>query len=156
MRYEKSCGAVAFTTIDGEIKYLLISNLQGIFGFPKGHVEGNETEAETALREVYEETNLRIKLIEGFRATDEHVIPQKKDTIKQITYFLGVFENQEVIYQKEELSGAYLVSYAEAMELFQCESSRRILTEANAYLKSIGNEFAWDLCEQTKTTGSGS
>ena len=99
MRCEKSCGAVVFTTIDGEIKYLLISNLQGIYGFPKGHVEGNETEAETALREVYEETNLRIKLIEGFRTTDKHVIPQKKDTIKQITYFLGVFENQEVIYQ---------------------------------------------------------
>ena len=156
MRCEKSCGAVVFTTMDGEIKYLLISNLQGIYGFPKGHVQDNETEVETALREVYEETNLRIKLIEGFRTTDEHVIPRKKDTIKQIDYFLGVFENQEVIYQKEELSGAYLVSYAEAMELFQFESSRRILTEANAYLKSIGDEFAWDLCEQTMTTGSGS
>lgn len=142
MRCEKSCGAVVFTTMDGEIKYLLISNLQGIYGFPKGHVQDNETEVETALREVYEETNLRIKLIEGFRTTDEHVIPRKKDTIKQIDYFLGVFENQEVIYQKEELSGAYLVSYAEAMELFQFESSRRILTEANAYLQSIGNEFA--------------
>ena len=140
MVYEKSCGAVVFTTIDGEIKYLLISNLQGIYGFPKGHVEDNETEAETALREVYEETNLRIKLIEGFRTTDEHVIPQKKDTIKQITYFLGVFENQEVIYQKEELSGAYLVSYAEAMELFQFESSGRILTEANAYLRAEGKD----------------
>lgn len=142
MRCEKSCGAVVFTTMDGEIKYLLISNLQGIYGFPKGHVQDNETEVETALREVYEETNLRIKLIEGFRTTDEHVIPRKKDTIKQIDYFLGVFENQEEIYQKEELSGAYLVSYAEAMELFQFESSRRILTEANAYLQSIGNEFA--------------
>ena len=100
MRCEKSCGAVVFTTMDGEIKYLLISNLQGIYSFPKGHVQDNETEVETALREVYEETNLRIKLIEGFRTTDEHVIPRKKDTIKQIDYFLGVFENQEVIYQK--------------------------------------------------------
>lgn len=142
MVYEKSCGAVVFTAMDGEIKYLLISNLQGIYGFPKGHVQDGETEAETALREVYEETNLRIKLIEGFRTTDEHPIPQKKDTIKQITYFLGVFENQEVIYQKEELSGAYLVSYAEAMELFQFESSRRILTEANAYLRAEGKDVS--------------
>jgi 8-oxo-dGTP pyrophosphatase MutT (NUDIX family) len=136
MIYEKSCGAVVFTKIDGEIKYLLISNLQGIYGFPKGHIEGQETEEETALREVYEETNLRIELIDGFRTTDEHFIPQKKDTVKQITYFLGVFENQNVLYQREELSGACLVSYAEAMELFQFESSRRILTEANEYLKN--------------------
>ena len=51
-------------------------------------MEAGETEPETSLREVYEETNLRIKLIDGFRTTDEHFIPQKKDTIKQITYFL--------------------------------------------------------------------
>lgn len=137
MIYEKSCGAVVFTKIEGEIKYLLISNLQGIYGFPKGHIEENETEAETALREVYEETNLRIKLIDGFRTTDEHLIPTKKDTIKQITYFLGIFENQDVIYQKEELSGACLVSYTDAMELFQFDSSKRILKEANDYLNRV-------------------
>ena len=137
MTYEKSCGAVVFTKMDGEIKYLLISNLQGIYGFPKGHVEGKETETETALREVYEETNLRIELIHGFRTTDEHFLSEKKDTVKQITYFLGVFENQDVIYQKEELSGVCLVGFEEAMGLFQFESSRRILTEANEYLKKI-------------------
>ena len=137
MTYEKSCGAIVFTKLDGEIKYLLISNLQGIYGFPKGHVEGKETETETALREVYEETNLRIELIHGFRTTDEHFLSEKKDTVKQITYFLGVFENQDVIYQKEELSGVCLVGFEEAMGLFQFESSRRILTEANEYLKKI-------------------
>ena len=100
-------------------------------------MEGKETETETALREVYEETNLRIELIHGFRTTDEHFLSEKKDTVKQITYFLGVFENQDVIYQKEELSGACLVGFEEAMGLFQFESSRRILTEANEYLKKI-------------------
>ena len=63
MKHEKSCGAVVFTKIDGEIKYLLISNIGGVYGFPKGHVECDETEAETALREVYEETHLKINLI---------------------------------------------------------------------------------------------
>lgn len=137
MIYEKSCGAVVFTKIDGEIKYLLISNLEGIYGFPKGHVEGTETETETALREVYEETNLRIKLIDGFRTTDGHLVPTKKDTFKQIIYFLGTFENQDIIYQKEEVSEACLVSYSDAMELFQFDSSKRILREANDYLIRI-------------------
>ncbi len=137
MIYEKSCGAVVFTKIDSEIKYLLVSNKEGIYGFPKGHVEGNETEAETALREVYEETNLKIDLINEFRTADEHLIPQKENTIKQIIYFLVFFEKQDIIYQKEELSGACLVSYTEALGLFQFESSKRILTEANNYLMKI-------------------
>lgn len=56
MNIEISCGAVVFTKINGEIKYLLIQNLEGIYGFPKGHVEKEEKEKETALREIYEET----------------------------------------------------------------------------------------------------
>lgn len=38
--YEKSCGAVAFTRINGEIKYVLVQQLEGFYGFPKGHDEG--------------------------------------------------------------------------------------------------------------------
>lgn len=138
MIYEKSCGAVVFTKVNGEIRYLLVSNLQGVYGFPKGHVEVNETETETALREVYEETNLRVELIDGFRTTDEHAIPGKKDTVKRIVYFLGYYDDQDVVYQTEELSGACLVGYSEALELFQFESSKRILKEANDYLSSRG------------------
>lgn len=142
MVYEKSCGAVVYKVIDGQIYYLLVANLQGIFGFPKGHVEPNETEAQTALREVYEETNLRITLINGFRTTDEHPIPSRKNTWKQIVYFLGTFENQTYAYQKKELSGIRLATYEEALSLFQFESSKRILKEANDFLKPRFREMA--------------
>lgn len=136
MKHEKSCGAVVFTRTDKGVKYLLIANLKGIYGFPKGHVEAGETEEQTALREIREETGLRVTLVPGFRAVDEHLIPEKQDTMKQIVYFLAAYEGQEVAYQKEELSGAYLVSYEEAMGMFQFESSRRILTEANHFLQA--------------------
>ena len=136
MKHEKSCGAVVFTRTDKGVKYLLIANLKGIYGFPKGHVEAGETEEQTALREIREETGLRVTLVPGFRTVDEHLIPEKQDTMKQIVYFLAEYEGQEVAYQKEELSGAYLVSYEEAMGMFQFESSRRILTEANHFLQA--------------------
>ena len=138
MTWEKSCGAVVFTRVNGQVKYLLVANLEGIYGFPKGHVEAGETETDTALREVREETGLTVRLVDGFRTTDEHAIPQKANTMKQVVYFLGEYEGQEVAYQREELSGAYLVSYEEAMGMFQFESSRRILREANAFL--LGRE----------------
>ena len=134
MTYEKSCGAVVFTRSNGRIRFLLISNLEGIYGFPKGHVEAGETEEQTALREVFEEVGLTVNLIAGFRSKDEHPIPQKENTIKQITYFLGEYSNQEFTYQKDELTNAMLVDYETAMSLFQFDSSKRILTEANNYL----------------------
>ncbi len=134
MTYEKSCGAVVFTRSNNEIKYLLIRNLTGIYGFPKGHVEKDETEEQTALREVFEETGLTVRLVPGFRTVDEHPIPQKEKTIKQIVYFLGEYCDQEFHYQKEELTDALLVDYETAMSLFQFDSSKRILTAANDIL----------------------
>ena len=59
MKYEKSCGAVIF---DGD-KVLVIQQVKGHWGFPKGHVENGETEIETALREIKEETNLDVEII---------------------------------------------------------------------------------------------
>ena len=134
MTYEKSCGAVVFTRCNNEIQYLLIRNLTGVYGFPKGHVEQGETEEQTALREVFEEVGLSVKLLPSFRCEDEHPIPQKENTIKQIVYFLGEYCKQEFTYQKEELTDALLLDYETAMSLFQFESSKRILTEANDFL----------------------
>ena len=48
MRYEKSCGAIVYTNDNGERLYLVEQMLDGHWGVPKGHVEENETEKETA------------------------------------------------------------------------------------------------------------
>lgn len=134
MRYEKSCGAVVFTRAGGQIKFALVQQLAGFYSFPKGHVEKGETEQETALREIYEELQLKPTLLEGFRTVDEHIIPNKPDVTKQIVYFLGEYADQEIVFQRKELLSAPLVTYEEAMALFQYESSKRILKEAYGFL----------------------
>lgn len=131
MKQEKSCGAVVFTCIDGEIKYVLAQALGGHYGFPKGHMEPGETEEETALREIYEEVNLRPELIPGFRAVSEYYIPEA-DSHKQVIFFLAEYRNQQIICQKEELRSAPLVSYEEALELLAYEENKRILADAHA------------------------
>ena len=136
MQYEKSCGAVVFTRVDGKLRYVLAQNLEGYYGFPKGHMEAGETEVETALREIREEVGLSPRLIDGFRTCDEHPIPKKPGVIKQVVYFLAEYEDQEIAFQKEELMSAPLVSYEEAMALFVFEGSKRILTEAHAFLNN--------------------
>lgn len=64
MKNEKACGAVIENE---EGKILLIFQQNGFWGFPKGHVEEGETESETAVREVFEETGLWVELNEENR-----------------------------------------------------------------------------------------
>ena len=99
-------------------------------------MENGETEEETALREVFEETNVKIKLINGFKKTNEYSLPKKNDTIKKVIYFLGMFQNQKIVCQNEELSGAHLLSYTEAMSMLQFESLKRILEETDEYIRN--------------------
>ena len=55
----KKCGIIYFDTTDK--KYLLVyGKKSGKWGFPKGHQENNETVEDTAIRELYEETGIKI------------------------------------------------------------------------------------------------
>ncbi len=63
MKTEKSCGAIVFTRKNGEIHYCVIRQTNGDYGFPKGHMEPEETEQETALREIFEEVGLKVQLL---------------------------------------------------------------------------------------------
>ena len=103
---EKSCGAIVFTKDNGCIQYVIIRSKEGFYGFPKGHMEENETEAETALREVAEEVGLSVTLIPDFRTEDTHTFNRNGETrLKHIVYFLGEYSAQTPIAQETELNG---------------------------------------------------
>lgn len=140
MNYEKACGAVVFTKINNEIKYVIIQQIEGFHGFPKGHVEGEETEEQTALREIYEEIGVKVKLIEEFKNVVEYPLPKKKDTMKQVVYFVAEYEGQELKIQEEELLSVQILSYDEAMEILEYENSKEILKKANDFLKNYINK----------------
>ena len=135
MKKEKSCGAVVFTRDGGKIQYVIIKSTEGIFGFPKGHVENDETETQTALREIFEEVGLTVELIDGFREETSHTFARNDVQImKQVVYFLGEFSSQTPVRLESELDGVYLMDYDEAMASFQFENSKQILTAAHKYL----------------------
>ena len=139
MKEEISCGAVLYTRVDGKIKYLIIKQRGGHYGFPKGHMEGNETELETARREVKEEVGITVSdFIEGFRTSDEYILPHKRGTKKRVILFLAEYSDQRIVIQKKELFGASLYSYDEAMKLLSFDGSRRMLSEADEFLNKRG------------------
>lgn len=135
MKKEKSCGVVAYKTIDNVNYYLLIRAYNGDVGFPKGHVEAGESEIETAVRELKEETNAEVEIIPGFRREMEYVIPSKKNVSKEVVYFLGKCTYDHIIPQRKEISEARFVPYQEATEMITFEDSRRILEDAEDMIR---------------------
>ena len=137
MKTEYSCGAVVYTIINGKRKYVIISNMEGIYSFPKGHIEEGETEIETAIREIKEETNLDVTLLDGFKTISSYTFMKKgEEILKYVTYFIGYYENQEFKPQEGEISKIDLMEYEEAMSAFQFDNTRDVLRKAEEFLNN--------------------
>ena len=137
MNYEYSCGAVVFTRIDGEPHYVLVrakNQPVGCHGFPKGHMEPGETEEQTALREICEETGLRVRLLPGFRVVTEYDLPDLPGTRKRVVFFLAEYGEQEPVAQESELAAITLAPWPRALELTEFADSKRILTDVHNFL----------------------
>ena len=135
--YEKSCGAVVYCQKDTDIKYLLVREHGGFWVFPKGHMEAGESEHETALREVKEETGLDVTFVEEFRVKDEHNLARegRPNTIKQTIYFLAKYEDQKFVPQESEISEIVLLDFEAAMTTLQFDSFKHILEQAHSFLE---------------------
>lgn len=136
-RLEHSAGAVVFTREEGEPRFVIVRHPDGHHGFPKCHMEPGETERETALREIREETDLTPALLSGFRTADVYKLPNEANTWKQVVYFLAEYRGQPIRPRETELSGAALLTFGEAMSTLEHESSRRVLQEAADFLEVI-------------------
>ena len=136
-KLERSCGAVVFAGNREGRKYLLIRSQSGFWGFPKGHMEPGETEEETAMREVKEETGAEGQFVEGFCAREEDPLLRegRPDVKKRVTYFLARCEDGTFLPpDRREVAEARLMPYEEAASYVYSDSLRRILAQAKQFL----------------------
>ncbi len=135
-RKEKSCGAVVFTYEGGTRKCLIIKSVEGLCGFPKGHVENGETEMETARREILEETGVSVDFIDGFRHEESYTFVREGVRIdKEVVYFLCEYKNQVPKPQESEIDEIYLLDFESAVEKLRFDSAKHVLREAEKYLQ---------------------
>ena len=84
----KSCGVLPWRENNGQKEYLIVfETFSQCWSLPKGHMEAGESEEETALRELWEETGLTALLDAGRRATIEY--PISPIGRKQVVFFPG-------------------------------------------------------------------
>ena len=134
MIIEKSCGAVVYYEIPGkERRYLILKMQKGHVSLCKGHVEGEETEHETARREIFEETGLEVSFCGDFRETIEY--SPYPGAWKTVVFFLAQTPLANTRAQEAEVSEIFFLPLSEALEALTFESDRGVLRKAAAYLE---------------------
>ena len=133
MRYEKCCGAGVYRMQDGQPVFLVERMDLGHLSLPKGHVEGNETEEETAIREIREETGLEVKLDTVFRHAVHYPL---RDGIgeKEVVFFSAEALPGEEKPQEDEIAWLKWMPFAQAAEAVTYAEIREVLDRAYVYL----------------------
>lgn len=134
MTYEKSCGAIVYRKHHGNLEILLIKHINsGHWSFPKGHVEEGESEMETAVREIKEETGIDVIIDPTFRETVSYY--PKKDTQKIVVYFIAKAKNYELNPQEAEIADIKWVDVGCANSILTYDNDKTIVNKAKKAIR---------------------
>lgn len=133
MKQEKSCGVIAYRMQGGQAEVLVICHRYGgHWAFPKGHVEDGETEIQTALRELREETGMRAQISDGYRQTTAY--SPARGVMKDVVLYVGRITGGTLCPQPEEVRTALFLPYEEAMERLTYPADKQLLEKARTFL----------------------
>ena len=132
---ELSIGAVVYTVINNKILYLLLNYVSGHWDFPKGNKEENETEIETVIREIKEETGITdIMLQNNFRKDIFYKYKRDNKLIsKQVIYYLAETNTLKVVLSDEHI-GFKWAEYGDTRERITYENSKSVLVDCHKLL----------------------
>ncbi|MFA5022479.1 MAG: NUDIX domain-containing protein [Patescibacteria group bacterium] len=140
MLRQKTIGIVIFRRQEKMIKYLLLHHEGEYWNFPKGRGEGLETEQDTALRELQEETGItEVKIIEGFKEEYDYDFEREieggvsETFYKKAIFFLGEVKTSEVRISDEHLDFGWC-DYDIALKRLFFQNGQDILKKAHQFL----------------------
>lgn len=141
MEKQKACGAVVFFKKTGEIKYLLIQHSEGKhWAFPKGRNENKETEKQTAIREIKEETGIEdLKFIDGFREKNRYIVDYGNEVSKTVILFIAKTNTFNIKLSDEHIDFKWC-NFKEARDLLTYSDAKKILKKANDFLNKKGKK----------------
>lgn len=137
MPSEKSCGAVIFRRNDAN-KYLLLHYEGGHWDFVKGHVEKNESERQTVLRETEEEAGITdLTYIEGYREPISYFYRRAGRTVRKEVVFYLLQTKTEAVRLSREHVGFDWLTYDKAMERLTYKNAKDTLQKAHEFLEKL-------------------
>lgn len=137
MIFETSCGIIPLRHLKSTWQVFLVQLHASHWSFPKGHVDGNESQQETAERELHEETGLKVKRYFSTTPLKEKYIFQQNDKLIHKTVFFFVAEvTGKVQLQQQEIQAGEWLSFAEAAKRLDFASDKALLQQASNLIKS--------------------
>ena len=131
---QRSCGVIPWKKTADGLRYLLILQTNGFWSLPKGHMEAFESETETALRELFEETGLRADLLPVPGITFQY--PVNSLTTKQVILFPGLVRGELALRESEILDSRWVP--LENLSHYFRPDTARLCTEYLSGLMSEG------------------
>jgi 8-oxo-dGTP pyrophosphatase MutT (NUDIX family) len=137
---EVSAGGIVFRRQEaGEVRFLLIKDSYGNWGFPKGHLEDGESPADAALRETAEETGLGDLQLRGpIRIIDWHFRFRGRFIHKFCHFFLFESPSDEPVPQQNEgITACRWCTLEEALEALSYDNARGVLRRAGDMARTL-------------------
>ena len=130
LKEEKSIAAVLYY----HKEYLLLKYGLGHWEFVKGHIEPGETEKETIMRELKEETGIAdAMIIEGFKENYDYFFTSGKNKIhKFVTCYLIKSYTQDISLSYEHVGYKWL-PFKSARKQLTYNNAKKILTKAHNF-----------------------
>jgi len=148
LTFEKSAGAIVFRQSEEGVRFLLLQYIEGHWGFPKGHIENNETDEETLKRETLEETGIAdLEIIPNFKKTNWYFYRAKStekekrvrlhkelNILKKVTFYLAQTKTKGIKLSDEHQNYVWL-GYDEALEKITFWNAKKAFKKAYSFLK---------------------
>jgi inorganic pyrophosphatase len=129
--YQKSCGAVIYRRLNNKTEYLCVKQKRsGTFSVPKGHMEAFETERQTALREIKEETGISTGLKPDFRMEIQYNLQNNKH--KTVVLFLAEYCG-EIEIDNDEITKSQWLGYGQAKAVLP-KFYEKVINSAESYV----------------------
>ncbi|MFR5630950.1 MAG: bis(5'-nucleosyl)-tetraphosphatase, partial [Ruthenibacterium lactatiformans] len=100
----------------------------GHWAFPKGNVEAGESEEETAMREVREETGAQVRVRPGYREVTTY--SPAKGVTKDVVFFVAEITGGTLRAQPEEVRAVCLLPLEEAQRRLTYAADKELLEKA--------------------------
>jgi len=107
--------------------------------YPRGHMDAGETEEQTAVREVKEETGVDIEIVPGFREQFEYWFTKDKQKIlKEAVVLVARATSTQLKPQLTEIDKVAWVPVKDAVDKISFETTKDVLRKAIAFAKKQG------------------
>ncbi len=132
---EFSAGGVV---VDGGRTVVIVPVKRGpggrrVLGLPKGHLDGDETPAEAAAREVAEEAGVSGELLAELGVVDYDYKRRGRPIAKRVHFFLFAYRAGDPADHDHEIERAYWMPLSEAVDALTYDGEREMVRRAMSW-----------------------